>query len=92
MFRIIFFNSINKRKTSGKCYKDKKRVFSKRNITTFKEQLSLLHWRLTDFNGTMNEIYDTFLEHLLTSMMLISPYAKTFLKKKISNPLRSAKV
>ena len=55
---------INKRKTSGRCHKDKKRVFSKRNITTFKEQLSLLHWRHIDFNRTVNEIYDTFLKTL----------------------------
>ena len=30
-------------------------------MTSFKKQLSPLHWRHTDFNGTVNEIYDTFL-------------------------------
>ena len=35
-----------------------------RNITFFKEQLSLLHWRHIDFNGTVNEVYDTFLKTL----------------------------
>ena len=52
--------SINERKTSGRCYKDKKKGFSV--SVTFKEQLSLLYWRHSDFNGTVNEIYDTFLK------------------------------
>ena len=34
----------------------KKRVFSNCNMIFFKEQLSLLHWRYIDFNGTVNEI------------------------------------
>ena len=35
-----------------------------RNITSFKEQLFLLHWRHIDFNGTVNEIYHRFLKTL----------------------------
>ena len=33
-------------------------------MVSFKEQLSLLHWRHIDFNGTVDEIYDTFLRTL----------------------------
>ena len=36
------------------------RVSNNSNITTFEEQLSLHHGRHTDFNGTVNVIYDTF--------------------------------
>ena len=77
------------------CYKDKKRVFSKRNITSFKEQLSLLHWKHVDFNGTVNEIYDTFLksltdiydsnfpirEYILKDKDIKSPWIRKGLKK-----------
>ena len=55
-FPIFFSIRLTKEKLQEGVIKIKKRVFSKRNITTFKEQLSLLHWRHTDFNGTMNEI------------------------------------
>ena len=74
--------SINERKTSGRCYKDKKRVFSKRNITSFKEQLSLLHWKHTDFNGTVNEIYDTFLKTLTDIYDANFPMREYILKDK----------
>ena len=39
-------------------------VINNPNITSFKEQLALLHWRHIDFNGTVNETYDTFLRKL----------------------------
>ena len=67
-FSIFFSIRLTKEKLQEGVIKIKKNVFSKRNITSFKEQLSLLHWRHIDFNGTV------------------------FLKIKISNPLRSAKV
>ena len=65
-----------------RCYKDKKWVFSKPNITSFKEQLSLLHWRHTDFNGTVNEIYDTFLETLTDIYDANFPIREYILKDK----------
>ena len=34
------------------------------NITSFKNHLRLFHWRNTDINGTVNEIYETFLRKL----------------------------
>ena len=72
-----------------------KRVFNNRNITSFKEQLSLLHWRHIDFNGTVNEIYDTFLktltdiyddnfpirEYILKEKDIKSPWIRKGLKK-----------
>ena len=37
-----------------RCFKYKKEFL----ISVIKEQMSLLHWRHTDFNGTVNGIYD----------------------------------
>ena len=34
------------------------------NIKSFKNHLPLFHWRNTDINGTVNEIYETFLRKL----------------------------
>ena len=83
----IFLNTINERKTSGRCYKDKKRVFSKRNITSFKKQLSLLHWRYIAFKGTVNEIYDTFLKTLIDIYDANFPIREYILKdKNIKSP------
>ena len=66
-FPIFFSIRLTKEKLQEGAIKiKKKRVFSKRNITTFKEQLSLLHWRHIDFNGTVNEIYDTFLKRTVS--------------------------
>ena len=62
--------------------KIKKRIFSKRNITCFKKQLSLLHWRYIDFNGTVNETYDTFLETLTDIYDANFPMRKYILKDK----------
>ena len=70
-------------------------VYSKRNITSFKEQISVLHWRHIDFNGTVNEIYDTFLkiltdiydanfpihEYILKDKDIKSPWISKGLKK-----------
>ena len=50
-------------KTPGRYYKNRI-IFNKCNITSFKEQLSLLQWRHINFNETANEIYDTFLRTL----------------------------
>ena len=63
-FPIFFSIRLTKEKLQKGVIKIKERVSSKHNITAFKEQLSLLHWRHIDFNGTMNEIYDTFLKTL----------------------------
>ena len=42
----------------------------------------ILHWRHIDFNGTVNEIYGTFVRTL--------KYGSTFLKIKASNPRGSS--
>ena len=63
-FPIFFSIRLTKEKLQEGVIQIKERVFSKRNITSFREQLSLLHWRHIDFNGTANEIYDTFLKTL----------------------------
>ena len=61
-FSNIFLNTTDERKVSGRYYKSKKQqVLNNRNKTSFKEQLSLLCRRHIDFNGTVNEIYGTFL-------------------------------
>ena len=78
---------LTKEKLREGVIKIKKIVFNKRNIMSFKEQLSLLHWRHTNFNGIVNEIYDMFLRTLLTSMMLISPYGSIFLKTRHQIPV-----
>ena len=41
-----------------------KKAFNQHNRTSFKKQLSLLHWRCVDFNGNTNEIYGRFLRAL----------------------------
>ena len=63
-FPIFFSIQLTKEKLQEGIIKIKKQVFNKRNTTSFKEQLSLLHWRHTEFNGTVNEIYDAFLKTL----------------------------
>ena len=75
---------------------------SKRKITSFKEQLSLLHWRHIGFNGTVNEIYDTFLkiltyiydayfpirEYILKDKDIKSPWISKGLKKSLKTKQR----
>ena len=61
-------------------------------MTSLKGKLSLLHWRHTEFNETVNEIYDMFLKSLTDIYDANSSYGSTFLKIKTSNPLGSAKV
>ena len=51
-------------------------------MTSFKEQLSLLHWRHIDFNGTVNEIYDTFLKTLTDIYDANFPIREYILKDK----------
>ena len=63
-FPIFFSIRVRKEKLQEGVIKTKKKVFTKRNITSFKEQLSVHHWRHIDFNGTVNEIYDTFFKTL----------------------------
>ena len=60
----------------------KQRVFNNCNITSFKEQLSLLHWRHIDFNGTVNEISDTFLKTLTDIYDANFPTREYILKNK----------
>ena len=52
------------------------------NITSFKEQLSLLHWRHIDFNGTVNEIYDMFLRTVTDIYDASFPIREYILKDK----------
>ena len=73
----------NKRKASSRCYKNKKVVFNNRNITSFIEQLTLLHWRHIDFNRTANEIYDTFLRPLTDIQDANSPIREYVHKHKV---------
>ena len=80
-FPIFFSIRLTKEKLQEDFIK-KKRVFSKRNITTFKEQLSLLHWRHIGFNGTVNEIYDTFLKTLTDIYDANFPIREYILKDK----------
>ena len=72
--------------------KIKKIVFDKRSITCFNEQLSLLHWGHTDFNGTACQIYDTFLRTLTDIYDANFLIREHILKDKTPNPLRSTKV
>ena len=81
-FSIFFSRRLTKEKLQEGVIKIKVRVFSKRNITAFKEQLSLLHWRHIDFNGTMNEIYDTFLKTLTDIYDANFPICEYILKDK----------
>ena len=75
---IFFSIQLTKEKLWEGVIKIKKKVFNNRNITSSKEQLSLLHWRHADFDGTVNETYDVFLRTLLRFMMLFSPYGSIF--------------
>ena len=63
-FPIFFSIELTKGKLREGFIILKKIVFNKRNITSFKEQLSLLHWRHIVFNETVDEIYNTFLKTL----------------------------
>ena len=81
-FPIFFSILLTKEKPQEGVIKIKKRFFSKRNITTFKEKLSLLHSRHTHFNGTMNEIYDTFLKTLTYIYDANFPICEYILKDK----------
>ena len=86
---------MTKEKLQEGVIKIKKKVFNNRNITSFEEQLSLLHWRHIGFNGTVNEIYDTFLrtltdiydanfpirEYILKDKDIKSPWISKVLKK-----------
>ena len=73
-------------------YFSRYRVFNNRNIISFKEQLSLLHCRHIDSNGTVNEIYDTFLRIVTDIYDANCPIWSAYLKIKISNRFGSAKV
>ena len=79
---MFLINTINEEKLQEGVIKVKKSVFSKCNITSFKEQLSLLHWRHIDFNGTVNEIYDTFLKTLTDIYDANFPIREYILKDK----------
>ena len=94
-FQKFFSMQLTKEKLREGVVKIKKRVFNKRNITSFKEKLSLLHWRHIDFNGTVNKIYGMFLrtltdiydanfpirEHILKDKDIKSPWISKGLKK-----------
>ena len=60
----------------------KQRVFNNCNITSFKEQLSLLHWRHIEYNGTVSEISDTFLKTLTDIYNTNFPTREYILKNK----------
>ena len=49
-------------KLPNKIEKYKKRDFNDTNLSSFKEQLSLLHWYHIDINKDANQIYKSFLE------------------------------
>ena len=86
-FPIFFSTRFRKEKLQEGVIKIKKKVFSKRNITSFKEQLLLLDWRHTDFTGTVNEIYDTFLKTLTNIYDANFPIREYILKgKDIKSP------
>ena len=61
-FPIFISVSTSKTKTTKQSVKILKRDFNDRNMTSFKEQLSLLHWNHIDLNTDVNLIYETFLE------------------------------
>ena len=82
---------LTKEKLREGVIKIKKIVFNKRNIMSFKEQLSLLHWRHTNFNGIVNEIYDMFLRTLTDIYDANFTIWEYILKDKTSNPCGSAK-
>ena len=60
----------------------RKGVIKMRKRVSFKEQLSLLDWRHIDFNGTVNEIYDTFLRRLTDIYDANFPMREYILKDK----------
>ena len=62
--------------------KEKLREGVKRKITPLKEELSLLHWRHIEFNGTVNEIYDMFLRTLADIYDATFPIREYTLKDK----------
>ena len=63
-FPIFFSIRVTKEKLQKGVIKTKRRVLSKCNITSLKEQLSLLRWGHIDFNINGNEIYEAFLKTL----------------------------
>ena len=73
---------LTKDKLQEGAIKINKKVFSKCNIISFKEQLSLLHWRHIGFDGTVNEIYDTFLKTLTDIYDANFPIREYILKDK----------
>ena len=81
-FPVFFSIRLTKDKLQEGVIKIKKKIFNKRNITTCKEQLSLLCWRHIDFSGTMNEIYDTLLKTLIDIYEANFPICKYILKDK----------
>ena len=62
--------------------KNKKIILNHRNITSFKEQLPPHHWRHIDFNGTVNEIHDTFLRTMTEIYDANSSIREYILKEK----------
>ena len=68
-------------------------------MTSFKKQLSPLHWRHTDFNGTVNEIYDTFLRtvtdiynaHFPIPEYILKDIKPYWISKLLRNPRRKNK-
>ena len=81
-FPIFFTIRLTEEKLQEDVIKIRKRVFSKGNITYFKEQLSLHHWRHIDFNETVNEIYDTFLKTLTDIYYVNFPICEFILRDK----------
>ena len=81
-FPVFFSIQLSKQKLREGVIKIEKRIFNNRNITSFKEQLSLLHWRHIDFNGTVNEIYDMFLRTLTDIYDANFPIREYILKDK----------
>ena len=91
-FPIFFLMQLTEK---NKMFKIFKKVFNQRNRTSFKKQLSLLHWRCVDFNGNANEIYEKFLrtltdiyyanfstqEYILKSKDIKTPWIRKDLKK-----------
>ena len=94
-FAIFFSCRLTNKKTSFDKIKIKKRVFSEKNIKSFKEQLELLHWEHIDLSSNGNTIYNTFvntihdvydvnfpiIEFTLTKKGLNSPWITKGLKK-----------
>ena len=81
-FLIFFSIQQTKEKLPKGVWKMKQRVFNNCTITSFKEQLSLLHWRHIEFNGTVSEISDTFLKTLTDIYNTNFPTREYILKNK----------